>query len=164
MKKILMVDDEQDLCYFVKRSLEKTGEFQVTTTTLPEELMPLCEQEKPDLVILDIVMPHIRGEELVAALRKNPSTARVLILVTSGLGEMTFHKKSEGWRWEPNRPIVHERGEVIKERSSERAAQAYGVDDFLAKPFSPATLLTVINDLLAKQDPNPKPTDETTGK
>ena len=161
MRKILVVDDEQDLCYFVKRCLEKTGEYEVVTTSLPEDVSNLCQQEHPDLVLLDIVMPNMRGEDVIKLIHKDPQNAKTLIVVTSGLGEMTYHIKKDQWRWEPNRPVVQERGEVIKERSSEKAAQVYGVDDFLAKPFSPETLLLVLKELFERQSkPEAGPKEE----
>lgn len=152
MKKILVVDDEQDLCSMVKKSLERTGEYQVVATSQPEEVLGLCQAEKPDLLLLDIVMPNLKGTEIIKALREKPETKRLLIVVTSGLGEMVYFDKKEEWKWLPNRPVVQERGEVIKERSAERAAAAYGVDDFLAKPFSPETLRNVVKEVLGRAD------------
>jgi CheY-like chemotaxis protein len=159
MKKILVVDDEQDLCFLIQKSLEKTGEYTVLTTSVPEDVINICIREKPDLILLDIVMPNVNGTEILHALRTNPQTASILIIVTSGYGEMVYYKRHDQWKWEPNRPLVHERGEVVKEHSAERAAQAYGADDFLAKPFSPQTLLTVIREIFEKAPQKKKEAD-----
>ena len=150
MPKILVVDDEEDILFLVKQCLEKTGGYEVVVTTLPEEVVELCKKEKPDLVILDNVMPHMTGEELVKALHEDPETRKLLLIVASGQGEMVYFRKRDKWEWQPNRPVVQERGDIIKERNAERASQAYGVDDFLCKPFSPDALLSVVKEVLAR--------------
>lgn len=150
MKKILVIDDEQDLCYLVKRTLERAGDYEVVTTSIPEDVLHLCSQEKPDLVLLDIVMPNVDGRDILKEIRESPETGDPLVIVTSGLGEMVYDKDQDKWNWMPNQPVVHERGDVIKERSAERAAKAYGADDFLAKPFSPGTLLRVVKEVFLR--------------
>lgn len=160
MKKILVVDDEEDLCFYVKRTLERTGEFNVITSSHPEQTLHLCQSEKPDLILLDVVMPNLNGTEVIKSLQENPETKKILIVVTSGLGEMVYSKFDNKWKWESNRPVVQQRGEVIKEHSAERAAAAYGVADYLAKPFSPATLLTVVKEVL-KRGEQEKDQEET---
>jgi PleD family two-component response regulator len=154
MKKILVVDDEEDLCFYVKRALERTGQYQVHTTSHPEEVFVYCQNEKPNLILLDVVMPNLKGTEIVKVLKDNPETRQILIIVTSGLGEMVYSKNKDEWKWLPNRPIVQDRGEIIKERSSERAAAAYGVDDYIAKPFKPETLVQVVNEVFARSEKN----------
>jgi len=150
MKKILIVDDEVELTEYLQRVLERTGLYEVHTTSFPEEVTSLCRDMKPDLLIIDIVMPNMDGREVVEELQSTEDLKKILVIVTSGLGEMVYLKKQEGWKWQPNRPVVQERGEVIKERSAERAAEAYGVDDYLAKPFSPQTLLQVVEDVFSR--------------
>ncbi|MFA5087841.1 MAG: response regulator [Candidatus Omnitrophota bacterium] len=154
-KKILVVDDEADLCALIKRFLEATGRYSVITTTLPEEAEGICKKEKPDLVLLDIVMPQMKGTELIKILRTDPQTSRIKIVVTSGGGEMTYSREEKKWSWQPNRPLVYERGEIFKEKSHSLAAERYGVDDYLAKPFPPAFLLQVVDDLF-NNDKNDK--------
>ena len=150
MKKILVVDDEADLCEMVSHSLAKSGEYTVLSTSQPESVLGICRQECPDLILLDIVMPNLKGTEIIQALKANPATARILIVVTSGLGEMVYEKKKEKWTWQPNRELLKDRGEVVREKSAARAAEAYGVDDYLAKPFSPQTLRQVVEEVLGR--------------
>jgi len=160
MKKILVVDDEQDLCSLVKKSLEKTGKYIVVTTSLPEEVLGLCAREKPDLILLDIVMPNMDGNEILASLKKQkPQASKPLIVVTSGLGEMVYLERSDKWRWLPNRKVVHERGRIIEEKEAHRAALEYGVDDFIAKPFSPGTLRAVVQEVFDKREKKQKEKD-----
>ncbi len=153
MKKILVVDDEVDLCELVQRSLQKTGEYTVETVSQPEEVISRCLDFKPDLILLDIVMPRLKGTDLIKTLRTNPELSKIRIIVTSGLGEMVYSKKKDQWKWQPNRELIAERGDIVQEKNSERAAAAYGVDDYLAKPFKPATLLQVVQDVFFKDKP-----------
>lgn len=53
-KKILLIDDEEDFCFFVKLNLEKTGKFEVLTTTSGSKGIILASKEQPDLILLDI--------------------------------------------------------------------------------------------------------------
>ena len=150
MQRILIVDDEQDVCSLMQRCLEKTGQYEVMATSIPEEVLGLCRREKPDMIILDIVMPNVDGTEIIHSLKEDASTNNMLIIVTSGMGEMVYEEKKDKWRWLPNRPVVHERGEVVNEKSPARASQAYGVDDYIAKPFTPDTLLNVVREVFAR--------------
>ncbi|OQX87156.1 MAG: hypothetical protein B6D55_04195 [Candidatus Omnitrophica bacterium 4484_70.2] len=68
MRKILLVDDEENFCYFVKRNLELTGEFKVFTANNGEEGLEIARKERPDLILLDIFMPGMSGSEVAAKL------------------------------------------------------------------------------------------------
>jgi CheY-like chemotaxis protein len=153
MKKILVVDDEADLCELVQGSLQKTGEYVVEAVSDPEKVIDKCKDFKPDLILLDIVMPKLNGTDLIKELRRDRDLGRVRIVVTSGLGEMVYSKKKDEWKWQPNRQLIAERGEdIVREKSAERAAAAYGVDDYLAKPFKPELLRQVVKDVLEQGD------------
>lgn len=149
-KKIVMIDDEADLCLLIKSNLEEMGDFEVVTTTNPKEAEALCLREKPDLVLLDIVMPDIQGTEIVKALKSSPETAGIPIIVISGLGEIVYFRKKGTWKWLPNRPVVLNRGQIVREKDSERAAKIYGVEGYITKPFTTESLLQVIRDVLRR--------------
>lgn len=162
MKKILVVDDQKDILEMMKIVLEKTGDYSVVTTPNPLEVEALCRTHNPDLLVLDLVMPEMEGTQLIRILKKKPQTASIKIIVTSGLGEIVYSKKTKKWEWQPNNPLVEHRGsDIVKEKSAEKAAQLYGVDDYIAKPFTPATLLDVLKDVLnrsgEKDGPGEKP-------
>jgi len=150
LKKILAVDDEIDLLDLMKKYLEDTGNYIVNTTSIPEDVERLCLQDKPDLIILDIVMPQMSGTEVIRILKDNPSTRNIRIIVTSGGGEMVYVKEEDNWSWQPNQDLVLEQDGFVKESSHSKAAEAYGVDDFLSKPFPPAFLLQVVEEILQK--------------
>lgn len=147
MKSILVVDDEEDVGYLVKKVLEKTGEYQVEFTSHPREALTTCQQHPPDLLLVDNVMPEMNGQDLIKELQRRDDTRQILIVVASGLGEMVYTKRDERWRWMPNRPVVLKRGDIIQEKNAERAAQAFGVDAYLAKPFTAASLLEVVKEV-----------------
>lgn len=158
MKKILIVDDQKDILELMKVVLERTGEYSVVSTSNPLDVEGLCLANKPDLMVLDLVMPEMEGPQLIRLLRKNPKTASMKIIVTSGLGEIVYSKKTGRWEWLPNNPLVEHRGnEIVKESSPERAAELYGVDDYIAKPFTPSTLLEAIKDVLDRGEPKKGP-------
>ncbi len=69
-KKILVVDDEQDILTTVKMVLEKQG-YKVTTVNGGKKALELLDKEKFDLVLLDILMPEMSGDEVAKKIRKN---------------------------------------------------------------------------------------------
>lgn len=156
-KKVVVIDDEEDLCFLVKENLEATGEFEVIAVTDPLTAETVCKQHKPALVLLDVVMPTRKGSDVAKALKKDPLTKSIPIIIMSGLGEMVYFKDKAKWDWLPNRPIVRQRGEVIDEKVPRRAAEAYGVDAYISKPFATPDLVETINYLLlpaSEKDPD----------
>jgi CheY-like chemotaxis protein len=151
-KKVIVIDDEKDLCLLIKDSLELQGKIEVTIVNDATSAEEVIRELKPDLILLDIVMPKRKGSDIAKALKKDPTTRKIPIIILSGLGEMVYFKeKGKGkWEWLPNQDIVLERGEVIKEYTEGRAAKAYGVEGYLEKPFWTETLVQVVNETLAR--------------
>ena len=85
MKKIVLVDDDQDLCDLLKMQLEASGRFLVTASSQSETALALIKKERPDLAILDINMPEIHGVELATTLAQDPQTAEIPILYLTGM-------------------------------------------------------------------------------
>ncbi len=83
-KKILLIDDEEDFCFFIRQNLEQAGEFEVITANRGEEGINLAREKKPDLILLDIVMPKRMGEDVAVALINDPKTKNIpLIFLTA---------------------------------------------------------------------------------
>ena len=120
--KILLVDDEPDILRAVGARLESNG-YNVITASNGSDAIDKALQEKPDLAILDINMPHGNGHEVAAHLRES----------------MSIHYM----------PIIFLSACTSKE-DIEMAAET-GVDEYIIKPFQPADLLRAIESLLAKQ-------------
>ena len=149
-KKVVAIDDAAEVCMLIKEILEGTGEFEVTTTSDPMQAENVIRQVMPDIILVDIVMPKRRGVEVIAAIKKDETIKRIPIVVVSGKGEMVFDKKKHIFHWQPNNPAVKDRGTLPEAKSAEALAQAYGVSDYVAKPFTTPILLEVINENIAK--------------
>src|SRR5690349_23811440 len=119
--RILVVDDEPDITALVAYHLAKSG-YRVTTAANGRDALRAAREERPDLVVLDLMLPGISGYDVLAELRRREETRDVgVILLTAR-------------RDEPDR---------IKGLS-------LGADDYLTKPFSPAELTLRVQALLRR--------------
>jgi len=93
---ILLVDDSRFLRTANERALAKAG-YNVITAADGEEGLRLASERRPDLVILDLMLPKLSGVELLRALRKDPATAETPIMILSSLPQRNESKLvSEG--------------------------------------------------------------------
>jgi two-component system, OmpR family, alkaline phosphatase synthesis response regulator PhoP len=83
--KVLIIDDEVDFCYFVKKNLTQNGLFEVMMATNGKEGIAMAAKEKPDIILLDLFMPDMPGEDVAAALEEKDSTADIPILFVTAL-------------------------------------------------------------------------------
>lgn len=83
-KKILIVDDEQETVDYLINIL-KRGEYDVASTTKGKEALLLAKSHKPDLIILDAVIPDMMGGEVKHLLSQDDSTKDIPIIFLSGL-------------------------------------------------------------------------------
>ena len=79
----LVVDDSMLIRHTVSRFLEQRG-FEVTSATNGLEAMQILDNVLPDLIVTDLMMPKMTGSELITAVKKNPLTARVPVVVLAG--------------------------------------------------------------------------------
>ena len=84
--KILLVDDSRFLRIANERALSRAG-YQVLASADGEEGLRLAIEHKPDLIVLDMMLPKLSGPEVLRALRANPQTARIPIMVLSSLSQ-----------------------------------------------------------------------------
>jgi two-component system, OmpR family, alkaline phosphatase synthesis response regulator PhoP len=122
-KRILVVDDEIYIVHILEFTLTMEG-YEVLTASDGEEALRKMEQERPDLVVLDIMMPKLDGYEVCRRLRADEEFQSVPVILLSAKG----------------RPIDRETGLEV------------GADDYIVKPFSPRRLLEKIKDLLQRQE------------
>ena len=87
-KKILIVDDEPDVRTFVGSVLEENGYTSVTAKNGVEGLEVL-RKEKPDLVLLDLMMPKKSGITMFQELRKDPALSHIPVVICTGVSEVT---------------------------------------------------------------------------
>ena len=120
-QKILLVDDEPDILEILEYNLRKEG-YEVVTADNGEEGLLRAEEESPDLIVLDIMMPVMDGVEVCRKLRADPRYDNTVI---------TFLTARE-------------------EDYSQIAALDTGGDDYITKPISPRVLLSRVKALLRR--------------
>ena len=121
-KKILLVDDEKDFCFFVKGNLENTGEFDVLATTSGKEGIKLVRGEKPDLILLDLNMPEMSGDEVAQILSDKPDTKAI--------------------------PVVFLTAFVTKDEVGNESMANIGGYNYIAKPVTTKDLIANIRKIL----------------
>ncbi len=119
--RILVVDDEPDITALVAYHLAKAG-YRVSTAANGPDALKAAREERPDIVILDVMLPGVSGYDVLAELRRREETRDVGVILLTARRE------------EPDRI----RGLSL------------GADDYLTKPFSPAELGLRVNALLRR--------------
>ncbi|TKS61473.1 MAG: DNA-binding response regulator [Nitrospira sp.] len=125
-KKILVVEDEQDILQLVKLYLEKEG-FRVVTAMTGPECLRQVKEEKPDLIVLDLMLPEMDGLEVCKRLRSVPDTAMLPIIMLTAKAE----------------------------ESDTIIGLELGADDYVTKPFSPKALVARVKALLRRLERTP---------
>lgn len=85
-KKILLVEDDTNLAAVYKTRLEMEG-FEVTLVTNGEEALSYVQNTKPDLMLLDAMMPKISGFDVLDIVRNTPDTANVRVIMLTALSQ-----------------------------------------------------------------------------
>ena len=91
---VLIVEDSRFLRISNERALQRAG-YEVITAADSEEGLRLALERKPDLVILDLMLPKLPGYEVLRELRKRPETAKIPIMVVSSLPQSNDRKLLE---------------------------------------------------------------------
>lgn len=118
--KVLLIDDEPDVLRLIETKFEKLG-FQVIATSDGEEGLAAARAEKPDVIILDLMLPKGDGYTLLHTIKTEWQPAPIAIVLTAkdGLEDMV-------------------------------RALTGGADDYITKPFSPRDLISRVNVALIK--------------
>jgi DNA-binding response OmpR family regulator len=93
-KKILLIDDSAMLLSFIKEVLEEDG-YKVATAETAEEGLKSCRGGHPDLILLDFVLPDMKGDEVCRKLLEDPATAPIPVVYVSGLGSELIHDRPD---------------------------------------------------------------------
>ena len=120
-KKILVVDDEEDILHFLELVLREKG-YEVATASSGHEALTRAQMVKPDLILLDIMMPQMDGWEVLKLLRVDDETAQIPVAMLSARTE------------------AKDRVQGLQE----------GAVDYICKPFSLQDLLTKIEAIFAE--------------
>jgi DNA-binding response OmpR family regulator len=83
--KALVIDDEVDFCYFVQKNLMQSEMFDVIVANNGKDGIKMAVNNKPDIILLDLFMPDMPGEDVADALKENLSTAKIPILFVTAL-------------------------------------------------------------------------------
>ncbi len=84
MRKILVVDDDRDLASLTQMGLVRKG-YKVVTVNDGLRVMDEVKKHKPDLILMDIMMPKTNGAEIVKLMRKDPALSRIPVIFLTGL-------------------------------------------------------------------------------
>jgi CheY-like chemotaxis protein len=84
-KTILIIDDEEDFCHFVKLNLEQTGNFEVLTAYNGADGINMAKRYQPDLILLDIIMPTMTGTQVAESLRNDIATKAIPIIFVTAI-------------------------------------------------------------------------------
>ena len=88
IKNILVVDDSPTELHVMREMLAKNG-FSVTTVSSGEEAIEMLKKQKPDLILMDVVMPGMSGFEATRAISKSPDTGHIPIIICTTMGQET---------------------------------------------------------------------------
>jgi two-component system phosphate regulon response regulator PhoB len=118
---VLVADDEADVLELVALHLER-AHFDVVRASDGDEAMELAQVMRPDVAVLDVMMPGLNGYELVTRMRETHETAGIpVLLLTARAGQLDV---VQGYR--------------------------SGADEYMKKPFSPHDLVDRVKDLLER--------------
>lgn len=85
MKKVMIIDDEKDFLLITKLNLENTGKYEVMTMSDAQDVVSAVHEFKPQVILLDILMPKIDGVEVCKRLNADPEGRMVPIITLSAL-------------------------------------------------------------------------------
>lgn len=120
-KKILIADDEPDILEILDYNLSGEG-YHVIKAKDGDEALDLARKEKPDLIVLDVMMPRKTGMEVCNILRSQPEFANTLIIILTALSDESNHVKG----------------------------LEMGADDYVNKPISPKVFISRVNALFRR--------------
>ncbi len=84
-KRVLIADDEEDFVRMVKASLERREKYEVKALTSAKDILSEVKVFKPDIILLDLLMPSVGGIEACQMLNEEPSVRGIPIIILSGL-------------------------------------------------------------------------------
>lgn len=113
MKCVFICDDDEGITDITKLVLEEKG-YRVITLTDCTGIFKMIKKEKPDVILMDLWMPNISGDEVTKQLKENPKTKHIPVIIVSANQE------------------------------TQKISQLIGADDFLTKPFDIYELENVV--------------------
>ncbi len=121
VKKIVLAEDEPQIARLVEFKLKKEG-YQVTWKENGEEALEAIKADRPDLILLDVMMPVMDGYEVLRQLKKDENLKSIPVIILTARAQ---------------------EGDVVKGIDA-------GAEDYITKPFHPTELLARVNRILGK--------------
>lgn len=121
-KKILVVDDSKTALLMEREILERRTNYQCVTASDGQEAVEKAQQERPDLVLMDVVMPRMNGFEACRMMRQQPSTREIPIVLVTTRSEEAYME----------------------------AGFQSGCNDYITKPIDGAELVTLLQSYLGE--------------
>ncbi len=123
-KRILVVDDEPAITRMVKLNLERTGNYKVLTENHSRNAIAAAREFQPDLILLDVMMPEMDGDEIASQLKKDQHLSKIKFVFMTAI--------------------------VTKDDIESRGSNIGG-NEFLAKPVKTGELISTIERVLAEK-------------
>lgn len=123
MKKILIIDDEKDFCYFIKQTIELMGPYQVVVATNGREGLSAASRHRPDIILLDVMMPAMDGLQVLESLKNNEATTSIPVVMLTA---------------------------VDTDDAKESALELFN-EDYIVKPVAISDLKAKIDDVLSRR-------------
>lgn len=119
-RKVMVVDDEPDFIKVIKLNLEETGNYEVMALSTAKDIIPEVHSFKPDVILLDMLMPSTGGLDACEMLNNDPLGKNIPIIIVSALSK----------------------------DQDKYAAYKKGIIDYLVKPIENKDLITAIENAL----------------
>ena len=122
-RKILTCDDEKHIVRLIQVNLERQG-YEVITALNGAECLEKVAEDRPDLIVLDVMMPEMTGFEVLDILKKNPETENIPVIMLTARAQDSDVLR--GWQ--------------------------SGVECYLTKPFNPMELIAFVKRIFSMED------------
>ena len=119
-KRLLIVDDEEDFAFLLKKAVEATGRFEASICTNPTEAVEYARRLQPKLILLDVMMPQLGGEDVAVELQRHQGLAAIPVIFLTSL---------------------------LQQHETTKALQVIGGRYMMAKPVNTAALIEAIDRL-----------------
>jgi two-component system phosphate regulon response regulator PhoB len=126
-ERILIVDDEEDILELLRYNLNREG-YKIVSASTGEKCIQKAASEKPDLILLDLMLPGIDGLEVTKILKSDSKTIHIPIIMLTAKGEES---------------------DIV-------AGLELGADDYITKPFSPRILIARVRAVMRRKDKSKK--------
>lgn len=122
LKQVLVADDDEDMMRLLEVTLQSSDRYVLLVAREGQEALRIAREKKPNVIFLDVMMPRMDGFEVCRALKQDPATKHIKIIMLTALAQ---------------------------DRDQQKAAEL-GADGYMTKPFSPIKLMDRLDQLLAE--------------